>query len=62
MSRIRFTRALVSTGMPTGMRWLALGLLVAVLFLTGCGGYGHGGGGGGGGGSTGKYTTTRGGY
>jgi hypothetical protein len=54
MSRIRFTSAPVSTG----MRWLALGLLVAVLFLTGCGGYGHGGGGG----STGKYTTTRGGY
>jgi hypothetical protein len=44
------------------MRWLALGLLVAVLFLTGCGGYGHhGGGGGGGGGSTGS-TTTGGGY
>jgi hypothetical protein len=41
------------------MRWLALGLLVAVLFLTGCGGYGHHGGGGGG--STGS-TTTGGGY
>jgi hypothetical protein len=53
MSRIRFTRALASIG----MRWLALGLLMAVLFLTGCGGHGHGGGG-----STGKYTTTRGGY
>jgi len=38
------------------MRWLALGLLVAVLFLTGCGGYGHKGGGGGGG-STGSTTT-----
>ena len=38
------------------MRLLALGLLVAVLFLTGCGGYGHGGGGGGG--STGSTTTT----
>jgi hypothetical protein len=38
------------------MRRLALGLLVAVLFLTGCGGYGHGGGGGGG--STGNTTTT----
>jgi hypothetical protein len=43
------------------MRWLALGVLVAVLFLTGCGGYGHSGGGGGGGGSTGS-TTTGGGY
>ena len=42
------------------MRRLALGLLVAVLFLTGCGGYGHHGGGGGGG-STGS-TTTGGGY
>jgi hypothetical protein len=41
------------------MRWLALGLVVAVLFLTGCGGYGHHGGGGGG--STGS-TTTGGGY
>jgi hypothetical protein len=41
------------------MRWFALGLLVAVLFLTGCGGYGHHGGGGGG--STGG-TTTGGGY
>jgi hypothetical protein len=37
------------------MRILALGLLIAVLFLTGCGGYG---GGGGGGGSTGKTSTT----
>jgi hypothetical protein len=43
------------------MRLLALGLLVAALFLTGCGGYGHHGGGGGGGGSTGS-TTTGGGY
>jgi len=42
------------------MRLLALGLLVAVLFLTGCGGYGHHNGGGGG--STGGGTTTGGGY
>ena len=42
------------------MRWLALALLVGVLFLTGCGGYGHHGGGGGG--STGGGTTTGGGY
>jgi len=42
------------------MRRLALGLLVAVLFLTACGGYGNHGGGGGGG-STGS-TTTGGGY
>jgi hypothetical protein len=39
------------------MRKLALGVLLAVLFLTGCGGYG---GGGGGGGSTGKTNTSRG--
>jgi hypothetical protein len=44
------------------MRWLALGLLIAVLFLTGCGGYGHGGGGGGGGGGSTGSTTTGGGY
>ena len=37
------------------MRKLALCLLLAVLFLTGCGSYGHGGGGGGG--STGGTTT-----
>ncbi len=42
-------------------RRLALGLLLAALFLTGCGGYG-GGNGGGGGGSTGKTNTGGGGY
>ena len=41
------------------MRKLALGLLLGVLFLTGCGGYGNGGGGGG---STGKTNTSGGGY
>ena len=40
------------------MRKLALGLLLGVLFLTGCGGYGNGGGGG----STGKTNTSGGGY
>jgi hypothetical protein len=44
------------------MRKLALCLLLAVLFLTGCGGYGGGNGGGGGGGSTGQTTTGRSGY
>jgi hypothetical protein len=42
------------------MRRLVLGLLLGVLFLTGCGGYGNNGGGGGG--STGKTNTTGGGY
>jgi hypothetical protein len=42
------------------MRRLVLGLLLGVLFLTGCGGYGNNGGGGGG--STGKTNTSGGGY
>ena len=42
------------------MRQLVLGLLLGVLFLTGCGGYGNNGGGGGG--STGKTNTSGGGY
>jgi hypothetical protein len=42
------------------MRKLVLGLLLGVLFLTGCGGYGNNGGGGGG--STGKTNTSGGGY
>jgi hypothetical protein len=41
------------------MRRLVLGLLLGVLFLTGCGGYGNNGGGGG---STGKTNTSGGGY
>jgi hypothetical protein len=43
------------------MRKLVLGLLLGVLFLTGCGGYGNNNGGGGGG-STGKTNTSGGGY
>jgi hypothetical protein len=43
------------------MRRLVLGLLLGVLFLTGCGGYGNNNGGGGGG-STGKTNTGGGGY
>jgi hypothetical protein len=43
------------------MRKFVLGLLLAVLFLTGCGGYGNNNGGGGGG-STGKTNTSGGGY
>jgi hypothetical protein len=43
------------------MRKLVLGLLLGVLFLTGCGGYGNNNGGGGGG-STGKTNTGGGGY
>ena len=43
------------------MRKLVLGLLLGVLFLTGCGGYGNNDGGGGGG-STGKTNTGGGGY
>ena len=43
------------------MRRLVLGLLLGVLFLTGCGGYGNNNGGGGGG-STGKTNTSGGGY
>ncbi len=42
------------------MRRLVLGLLLGVLFLTGCGGYGNNNGGGGG--STGKTNTSGGGY
>jgi hypothetical protein len=41
------------------MRKFVLGLLLGVLFLTGCGGYGNNGGGGGG--STGKTNTSGGG-
>jgi hypothetical protein len=44
------------------MRRLVLGLLLGVLFLTGCGGYGKNNNGGGGGGSTGKTNTGGGGY
>ena len=43
------------------MRKFVLGLLLGVLFLTGCGGYGNNNGGGGGG-STGKTNTSGGGY